>query len=309
MICSMTAFGSASQSGSAGLATVELRGVNSRFLDLQFRLPDDCRHLEGSMRERLQSQIQRGKIEVRVGLQRDAASLTGQLNAAALQHLQATLEQARQHIPDVQAPRLAEVLAWPGVQANETVIDAWDGPVIQALELALEQFQAARRSEGARLVQGMQEQAAAIAAIADQVEELLPVVLNDYRERQARKLREAVEQAFPGGWQHISGAELSERLAHEASLFSLRIDVAEELARLRSHVTELRQILQGNPAQPARGKNGTGSVGKRLDFLFQEMNREANTLGSKAGAVELTRAAVDLKLLIEQLREQAQNIE
>lgn len=310
MICSMTAFGSASQTGPAGVATVELRGVNSRFLDLQFRIPDDCRHLEGSLRERLQSQVQRGKIEVRISLQRDAAALAPQLNSAALQHLQLTLDQVRQHIPDVQAPRLAEVLSWPGVQANETGMQTWDGVVLQATTAALVQFQEARTNEGARLAQVMLEQAAAIAVIVDEVEALLPQVINDYRERQARKLREAVEQAFPGGWQHISGAELSERLAHEASLFSLRIDVAEELARLRSHVQELHQILQGGTGGKGHAnKNGTGSVGKRLDFLFQEMNREANTLGSKAGAVELTRAAVELKLLIEQLREQAQNIE
>jgi uncharacterized protein (TIGR00255 family) len=118
-----------------------------------------------------------------------------------------------------------------------------------------------------------------------------------------------VESAFPGGFTHISGAELSERLSQEANLFALRIDVAEELSRLRSHLEELRHLLGDGGGKPASGKKNAGSAGKRLDFLFQEMNREANTLGSKAGSMEVTRAAMDLKLLIEQMREQAQNIE
>ncbi|HYG41913.1 MAG TPA: DUF1732 domain-containing protein, partial [Bordetella sp.] len=125
------------------------------------------------------------------------------------------------------------------------------------------------------------------------------------------KLRESVEAAFPGGFAHISGPELSERLSQEANLFALRIDVAEELARLRSHLEELRHLLGGGEAggKAKDAKRGGGSAGKRLDFLFQEMNREANTLGSKAGSMEVTRAAMDLKLLIEQMREQAQNID
>ncbi|MNV85696.1 hypothetical protein D3C71_1796680 [compost metagenome] len=118
-----------------------------------------------------------------------------------------------------------------------------------------------------------------------------------------------MESAFPGGFTHISGTELSERLSQEANLFALRIDVAEELSRLRSHLEELRHLLTDGGGKAASGKKHAGSAGKRLDFLFQEMNREANTLGSKAGSMEVTRAAMDLKLLIEQMREQAQNIE
>lgn len=131
----------------------------------------------------------------------------------------------------------------------------------------------------------------------------MPQLLAEHREKLATKLRESLEAAFPGGFAHISGAELTERVAQEAGLFALRIDVAEELSRLRSHLEELRHLLGEG------GGKGKGSAGKRLDFLFQEMNREANTLGSKAGSLEVTRAAMDLKLLIEQMREQAQNIE
>lgn len=149
----------------------------------------------------------------------------------------------------------------------------------------------------------MRECADGVGRIVELVEGHLPQLLAEHREKLATKLRESLEAAFPGGFAHISGAELTERVAQEAGLFALRIDVAEELSRLRSHLEELRHLLGEG------GGKGKGSAGKRLDFLFQEMNREANTLGSKAGSLEVTRAAMDLKLLIEQMREQAQNIE
>ncbi|MCK9509837.1 MAG: YicC family protein [Pigmentiphaga sp.] len=308
MIRSMTAFGNAAEACSLGLVAVELRGVNSRFLDLHFRLPDDLRHLETALRERIQRHVSRGKIEIRGNVQRQTATMAGKLNPDALRQLAATLEQVKTLLPEVQAPRLAEVLAWPGVQ-GDTEGD-WDAATLTAADSALEQFNQGRLAEGQRLAQTMGEWATSIADIVQTVESALPQVLTEYRERQARKLRETFDTAFPNGLEHVSGPELSERLAHETALFSLRIDVAEEVARLRSHLVELRQILAGKPAGgERRQRGGAGSAGKRLDFLLQEMNREANTLGSKAGAIEMTRAAVDLKLLIEQLREQAQNIE
>jgi len=186
---------------------------------------------------------------------------------------------------------------------------------VQAAKQALTQLQEGREREGQRLAAIMLECADGVAGIVDTVDTHLPQLLADHREKLANKLRESMETAFPGGFTHISGAELSERVAHEANLFALRIDVAEELARLRSHLEELRHLLSGSDGAGAKkGKDGkrgnaSGSAGKRLDFLFQEMNREANTLGSKAGSMDVTRAAMDLKLLIEQMREQAQNIE
>ncbi len=315
MIRSMTAFGSATQTDTLGTVALELRSVNSRYLDLHFRLPEDIRHLETGCRERLQAALQRGKVEIRVNLQRAAHAGAANLNTDALQALTATLRQVQAVVPDVQAPRLAEVLAWPGVQAESDADTTWDAAVFLALDAAITQLQTARCDEGDRLARAMLELAGQIDTIADELQAEMPRILEAYRERQARKLHETFEAAFPQGLQHISGTEISERLAHETALFSLRIDVAEELTRLRSHLEELRQILGTAPeatgsSKPAakRGKT-TGSTGKRLDFLLQEMNREANTLGSKAGAIDMTRAALDLKLLIEQLREQAQNIE
>lgn len=303
---SMTAFGSAQTELDDVTLTVELRSVNSRFLDLQFRLPEDLRLAEAPLRDLLNGLVARGKIEVRAAYARRAAAETPKLDPQWLRSVADDLEVARAVFPGMDQPRLVELLNWPG-QRNNTGPDlqAWAAGAVTAARDAVAQLQAARRREGERLAEVMLDCAAQVAAIVDQVEGHLPQLLADHRERLATKLRDTVEQAFPGGFTHISGEELSERLSSEAALFALRIDVAEELARLRAHLQELRHILQTGEAGGKRG----GSAGKRLDFLFQEMNREANTLGSKAGGMEVTRAAMDLKLLIEQMREQAQNIE
>ncbi|WP_459614115.1 YicC/YloC family endoribonuclease [Bordetella sp. 2513F-2] len=311
MIRSMTAFGNARADLEQGSLALELRSVNSRYLDLYFRLPDELRHVETPLRELLSANIARGKVEVRASFTRAASAELGALDPDWLRSLAAQLESARRIIPDVAPPRLAELYNWPG-QRNADALDpqAWGAACMQAARQALAQMHEARAREGERLAAMMRECADGVARIVDGVEAHLPQLLADHREKLASKLRETVENAFPGGFAHISGPELSERLAQEATLFALRIDVAEELSRLRSHLEELRHLL-GDDAAPGKGGSGKrgGSAGKRLDFLFQEMNREANTLGSKAGSLEVTRAAMDLKLLIEQMREQAQNIE
>ena len=304
MIRSMTAFGSAQVDFGAATISLELRSVNSRFLDLYFRLPEDLRHVETPLRELLSGALSRGKIEIRASVTRAAAAEAPRLDPAWLAGVADQLRDARAVFPDMPAPRLVELLNWPGQRADHA-LDPQASAVacLEAAGQALAQLQQARQREGERLAAMMRDCAQKIGVIVDGVESHLPQLLAEHREKLAVKLREAVETAFPGGFTHIGGAELSERLAQEATLFALRIDVAEELSRLRSHLEELRHILEGTG-----GKRG-GSAGKRLDFLFQEMNREANTLGSKAGSVDVTRAAMDLKLLIEQMREQAQNIE
>jgi uncharacterized protein (TIGR00255 family) len=310
MIRSMTAFGSARADIDEGSLALEFRSVNSRFLDLYFRLPDDLRHLESPLRELLTANLARGKVEVRVSYTRNASADVAQLDAEWLKTLAGQLQIARQVLPEIEAPRLADLFNWPGRRGNDAMDpQTWGAAGMQAAQQALAQFQDARQREGERLAAVMRECADGIAKIVGEVEQHLPQLLADHREKLAAKLRESVEAAFPGGFTHISGPELSERLAQEATLFALRIDVAEELARLRSHLAELVHILSDKDAGQAKGGKRAGSAGKRLDFLFQEMNREANTLGSKAGSVDITRAAMDLKLLIEQMREQAQNIE
>jgi len=306
MIHSMTAFGSAQSTlGNITLA-LELRSVNSRFLDLHFRLPDELRQAEPVLRELLARTLVRGKVEIRASYAKDTGSETALLNPSSLRVISEQLHAVRAVLPDTPAPRLAEILNWPGLPDTRTPdAPTWTQACLSAARQALAQMQDARQREGQRLADMMRDCANQIAAIVSEIEAQLPQLLAEHRERLAGKLREAVESAFPGGFTHISGTELSERLTQEAALFALRIDVAEEISRLRSHLTELEHLLTHTPSKNQR----TGSVGKRLDFLFQEMNREANTLGSKAGNVAVTRAAMDMKLLIEQMREQAQNLE
>jgi len=333
MIHSMTAFGSARADVAQGTLALEIRSVNSRFLDLYFKLPEELRHVESALRDMLTGALARGKVEIRASFVRQDRNDSAQVDAQWLASLASSYAAAREVLPDLAPPRMVELMNWPG-QRNVEAFDseAWGQACLTAARQALAELQAARAREGARLAQAMLDCAAQADVIVSEVEKHLPVMLADHRAKLANKLHDTVAAAFPSGFTHISGAELSERIAQETTLFALRIDVAEELARLRSHFQELGLIL-GKPLAASAGKEGTGaasghaaavsgvgpgprkpktgggSAGKRLDFLLQEMNREANTLGSKAGSLSMTTGAIDLKLLVEQMREQAQNLE
>lgn len=312
MTASMTAFGSGKVTLEIGTVSVEIRSVNSRFLDLQFRIPDELRLAEQPIRERLTRSIGRGKVEVRASFARAQSTGDQRLTESALQRVAQQLDAARKVLPQTESPRLFELLGWPDAQAAAVDPEVWAQACLQAFEPALAQLTEGRLREGERLAAAMLTTSGQMQEIVLEVESHMPALLATQRDKLAQKLRETVSSAFPGGFTHISGAELSERIASESSLFALRIDVAEELARLRSHIVELEFLLSGKKREGSgRGPGGKdpGSVGKRLDFLFQEMNREANTLGSKAASMDMTRSAMDLKLLIEQMREQAQNIE
>lgn len=309
MIRSMTAFGNARAESVQGSVTIELRTVNSRFLDINFRLPEDLRMVEGLIREKLNLAVTRGKVDIRVNYSRTDTRANVSLDSQYLATLASQLQAARQLIPDTPAPRLSEILAGSsGAESNSFDPEVWTAMCQEAISQALIELQSAREREGQRLAAMMQECAVEVSNIVDQVEKELPALLAEHQEKISNKLRDALLAVSPDGFAQISGAELSARIAQEASLFSLRIDVAEELSRLRSHIAELSHLLSTGETS-SKAKKNSGSAGKRLDFLFQEMNREANTLGSKASALSVTRAAIDLKLLIEQMREQAQNIE
>ncbi len=309
MIRSMTAFGNGRADSAHGSVTIEFRTVNSRYLDINFRLPDDLRMIEGLIRENLGRVIARGKVDIRVNYTKPEAKSLPALDAAYLASVAEQLQVARRVIPDVPAPNLHQLVDVSNSTGNTDFDpEIWSAMSLEATKHALAQLQAAREREGQRLADIMLECARQAAGIVDDVEANLPTILSDHREKIVNKLRDALMAVSPDGFSQISGAELSARIAQEASFFALRIDVAEELARLRSHIAELQHLLGTGQTSTGKEKKG-GSAGKRLDFLFQEMNREANTLGSKASALSVTRAAIDLKLLIEQMREQAQNIE
>ena len=302
MILSMTAFGAARIENEHGTLSIEVRSINNRYLDLNLRLPDDLRFAENRIREQIGRYITRGKVEFRVGFTLARSALPQALDTEILTSIARQLEQARQFIPDTPAPPLASLLQGES-EKNGLDPALWLPMCEQATDQALTELQNARQREGTRLAEAMIQTSGAVGKIVDQVDEALPDIVAEQQSRIAQRLREALMAASPEGFAQISGAELSARIAQETSLFGLRTDVAEELTRLRSHVGELVHILTGDTS------GIKGSLGKRLDFLFQEMNREANTLGSKAAALTVTQAAIDLKLLIEQMREQAQNIE
>ncbi len=300
---SMTGFGSAQAQGAPGSVTIEIRSVNSRYLDLTFRIPEELRHAEMPLRELISQSVQRGKIEVRASYARALNQTDQAVSDAVLQAVAQTYLRASQVINNLAPPTLTDILQWPDVNRSGTDPGQWLALCQQACKQALVQLIENRVREGDRLATIIAEHASQIDQKIKELEDNLPELMRSQHDRIASRMKEVLEQVAPSG--QISAAELSERIHAEAGLFSLRADVAEELGRLRSHLTELSQILLDKPS----AKRQTKGHGKRLDFLFQEMNREANTLGSKAVNMEMTRTAIDLKLLIEQMREQIQNIE
>jgi uncharacterized protein (TIGR00255 family) len=302
---SMTGFGSAQASGEQGLVTVEIKSVNSRYLDVQFRLPDELRLAEMPLRERLAGAIQRGKVEIRASFSRAATNAQQTVDSATLQQLAAAYKAARSHFPDLAALTFQDVLQWPNPNKPVSEPSNWVALCIEAFDQAARELQVTRQREGLRIAEVLDQQAQLMHSLVNDLKAQQPALMKDQRDRLATRLQDAFAQASPQGFAYITGEEFSQRLTAEITAFSLRADVAEELDRLSLHVAELRSLIAN--AQQITTKRQ--SVGKRLDFLFQEMNREANTLGSKAVHVTLSQSAIELKLLIEQMREQIQNIE
>ena len=271
---------------------VEIRSVNSRFLDLAFRLPDEVRHLEPALRELLSAKLKRGKVELRVGLDDSSASGLHPPTAATLQRLNSLEDTIKSWLPGAASFSAADVLRL-ATHEDKTPHDHSD-EILKLAKLALKQLLQAREREGARLKDMLLDRTAQLRALAELVTPLVPKLVDQQKARFLERYKEALGQ---GG-----GAVLPEaahdRALTEVTAFAIRIDVAEEVTRLASHLDEIDRLL-------AVG----GELGKRLDFLIQELHREANTLGSKSSSLELTRISVDMKVLIEQIREQVQNIE
>ena len=288
MIYSMTGFASTTRELASAALNVELRSVNHRYLDLQFRLPEDLRALEPGMRELIVAKLQRGKVECRVGLNAlPAAQKSFELNLEVMKQLRALSEKLRLAWPSVPGLTAADILRWPGMLGAETVsLDEMRVACHAALQEVLAEFTASRVREGEKLKAVLLERLATMEERVATVAPRMPEVLAAFREKLASRLHEAMAVSD------------DERIRQEITLFANRIDVDEELSRLTTHFSEIRRILGAG-----------GAVGKRLDFMMQELNREANTLGSKSVDAEVTKVALDLKLLIEQMREQIQNIE
>ncbi len=286
MIRSMTGFAAATRELPIASLSAELKSVNGRYLDLQFRLPEELRAAEPALRELIQTRVGRGKVECRVSVTPPAgAALRISVNEGLLAALADASRRVRAAIPDAQPLSIGEVLHWPGVLADDRSALLRETCVALVNDV-LEEFAATKSREGEKLARMLIEHVARMKTLIAHVQPKLPEAIAAYESKLAARLREAL------------GETNEERIRQEIALFVAKADVAEELTRLRAHLDEVSRVV-----------NAGGAAGKRLDFLMQELNREANTLGSKAVSKELSDASLELKLLIEQMREQIQNIE
>ncbi len=305
-VYSMTGYASTAMAlanGSLGeiQLSVEIRSVNSRFLDVSFRLPDELRQNEPALRALITTNIKRGKVEIRAALENAFQNLPTKPSAAILEQLQAVEKDIQATLKEARSLSVADVLRLSGSTANTFKNNAETSQsVLNLTQTAVQDLLASREREGARLTLMLQSHLGQLRTLAAQAGPLIPLLVTQQRNKFMDRWKEALS---------LGGTETTEvraeahqmamdRALNEATAFAIRIDVAEELTRLASHLDEIERILQKG-----------GEMGKKLDFLIQELHREANTLGSKSSVLELTRISVEMKVLIEQMREQVQNIE
>ena len=294
----MTGYAVVKRESDAGTLTIELKSVNSRFLDLQFRMNDELRSLEPVLREAIMSRTARGKVECRLSFGRKEQSGSSlAVNEALLAALGTAQHNVLNTFSNARPMSVHELLRWPGVLSDsELSQDSLQADVQAALKDTLDAFVMSRQREGASLETMLVSRIDDIEQIVARITPLVPQAVEQFRQKAIERMQEALGQALGDG--STLPTDLQDRIRQEVTLYGIRVDVAEELTRLSGHLTETRAIL----------KKG-GQVGKRLDFMMQELNREANTLGSKAAVKELSEASMQMKLLIEQMREQVQNLE
>jgi uncharacterized protein (TIGR00255 family) len=302
-VYSMTGYASAQQSTAQastesetkttnGRLGLEIRSVNSRFLDLTFKLPEELRPQEPALRELLNVRLKRGKVEVRAAIESASSGSIADPSTKLLQRLNAIQDNVRAWLPNAPVLSVADVIRLG--TAEQTSTTDWSAELLPLAEQALQGLLDARQREGARLCTMLLDHITQLRKLAQQAVPLIPQLVEQQRQRFLSRWTEAM--ALTDGATLPEAAQ--DRALTEATAFAIRIDVAEEVTRLGSHLDELERLI----------KKG-GEIGKRLDFLIQELHREANTLGSKSAALELTHISVDMKVLIEQMREQVQNIE
>lgn len=288
-LLSMTGFASTSREVPGALLSLDLRAVNHRYLDVQLRMPEDYRGLEGAIRERLSGRLTRGKVECRLSVQNTPqANAELSLSWPLVQQLLDVDRRIREFSPPSPPLSVGEILRWPSVVQGQSGLSMEEQQtlILAMLDEALTDFTASRGREGEKMGLYLLERVERMEALVRDIAPRIPQIVAAQQEKMLNRLREALAK------------EDSERLHQEVVLFAQKIDVDEELGRLNAHLSEVRRII----------KTG-GNVGKRLDFLMQELNREANTLGSKSASSDTSAAALEFKVLIEQMREQVQNIE
>lgn len=287
MVRSMTAFARQTVESDLGTLTLELKSVNHRFSEVSLRLPEELRAVESKIRDRISQVVNRGKIDANWRYQAPLVAAGFEIDRELVQMLASTSREVESALPGITPIRMIDVLKWPGVlRTPEIDAERLTQTAMNLLDVALKELMETREREGEKLKQLLLERCAAMAVQVARVQERIPVVIDAMRQRLRDKLAE---------WK----AELDEtRLEQEVVFLCNKSDVAEEMDRLQAHIEEVKRVL--DEKKP---------MGRRLDFLMQELNREANTLASKSPDTEMTRASVELKVLIEQMREQVQNIE
>jgi uncharacterized protein (TIGR00255 family) len=283
MIYSMTAFGRDQSEGDWGTLVWEIRSVNHRYLDISTRLPEDLRGLEAEIRKRLGQKLNRGKVDCSLRFQRDnSAGSEFELDESLVDR-----REIGERSGDATALPTATILQWPGVLKTPALdVDALGEAAMAGFDRALQELVSTREREGSDLAEHIEQRLAAADAVVHATREIMPEVISAFRQRVQDRLKDIAQELDPA------------RLEQEIVIFASKSDIAEELDRLLTHIAEVRRVI-----------NKGGAVGRRLDFLMQEFNREANTIGSKAADIRVTNASVELKVLIEQMREQVQNIE
>lgn len=297
-ISSMTGYANAKVQTDMGLLSIDIRSVNSRFLDLSFRASEEIRFLEPKFREIISGKIARGKMECRLNLVDSGLSADTALNEEALNKLMALQTQVLKTDPSATALRVADILNYPGIVAAPVPDpEVFAKQVLTGFEQCLEVFSESRQREGAALAQVLLKYCTQIEDLVNTLRPKIPEILQAQKDKLTERLEEALGTTLADGAQ-ITKEEVNERIRQEITLYGIKLDVNEEMERLCTHVKEVRRTLD-------RG----GPVGRKLDFLMQELNREANTLGSKAVSISMTDTSVNLKLVIESMREQIQNLE
>lgn len=300
----MTGFATSTVETDAGTITTEIKSVNSRFLDLQFRINDDFRSIEPLFRDAIARKLFRGKVECRFSFGKKTSNTNSKaLNAVTLAQIAQFQADISQQFPSAAPLSSNEILRWPGViEESEINADSLQATITTTINTTVDAFIISREREGAALELELTSRISAMEAIVQRITPMMPLVVQQFQQKATARLEEALglamQKANSNTAQTITRDEALDRIRQEVTMYGIRIDVTEELGRLSAHLTETRHIL----------KKG-GQVGKRLDFMMQELNREANTLGSKAAIKELADASMELKLLIEQMREQVQNLE
>jgi uncharacterized protein (TIGR00255 family) len=292
----MTGFGSAEILTELGSLSCEVRSVNSRYLDLTIRCPEEIRSLESAIRKKVSDTLSRGKVEVRFNLT-FADAERSVLNEAALQSVLKLQARIQEIYPEAKSLTVSQLLDQPGVLERPTEDpEVFAGQVLECLGAALQKLQYAQQQEGEALARVLVGYCADIRSLVDTLEPKIPQIVDAMKEKLTQRLAEALEERLASS-SSFTREEINDRIRTEVTLYATRLDVDEEMNRIRTHLTEIQKNLAGDKCS-----------GKKLDFITQELNREANTLGSKSAAIDMTDTSIRLKVVIDQMREQIQNI-